>query len=65
MNDRQFIMSELTQHGMTQTELAKRLGTSQSALSNKLSRNSLTIADYRKIAECLGLKFEYSFVDNK
>lgn len=65
MNDRQFIMSELARQGITQTELARRLGMTQSAFSNKLSRNSLTISDYQKIAEILGLKFEYAFVEDK
>ena len=65
MNDRQVIMSELAKHGMTQTELAKRLGMTQSAFSNRLSRNSLTLEDCKKIAEVLGLKFEYAFVEDK
>lgn len=65
MNDRQFIMSELARQGITQTELARRLGLTQSAFSNKLSRNSLTLSDYRKIAEALGLQFQYAFVEDK
>lgn len=64
MNDRQFVMSELAKRGMTQTELAKRLGTTQSAFSHKLSRNALTLEDCKKIAEILGLQFQFGFINN-
>lgn len=61
MNDRQFMSIELTKLGITQTELAERLGMTQSAFSNKLARG-LTISDCKKIADVLGLQFQYGFV---
>lgn len=61
MNDRQFINIELMKLGTTQAELAKRLGMTPSAFSNKLARG-LTISDYKKIADVLGLQFQYGFV---
>lgn len=65
MTDKQFIRIELAKAGMTQAELAEKLGLSASSLTHKLNRNTLKISDYEKIAEVLGCRFEYAFVKNR
>lgn len=65
MNDKQFLRIELAKAGLTQQELADRLGISSSSLTQKLNRNTLKIEDYQRIAEALGKRFEYAFVEDK
>lgn len=51
----------LAKRGMTISELASRMGTSQSNLSNKLKRDNFTEQDLLLIAEILGASYKASF----
>lgn len=51
------VESALSLAGMTQTQLAEKMGTSVSALNQKLARGKLTMEDYKKIGEITGLRF--------
>ncbi|MGN0444264.1 MAG: helix-turn-helix domain-containing protein [Acutalibacteraceae bacterium] len=48
--------------GLNKSKLAERLGTSQSALTQRLKTGKFTTAELEAIAEALGAKFEYKFV---
>ena len=48
---------------ITESELARRLGTTPQNFNNKMKRDNFTETDLREIADALGLKLEISFVD--
>lgn len=56
------IIEQRIKHGLTQAELAKKLGTKQSAIS-RLERGTYnpTFAFLRKLAKALGLELHVSF----
>lgn len=47
--------------GISETELAKRLGTSPQALNQRLKTGKFTPEDLEKIAEALGAEFVFKF----
>ena len=47
------------------TQLAEKIGMTQSNLSKKMASGSYSVADLEKIAEGLDLKLEIRFVDGK
>ena len=49
---------------VTQMQLAEKLGTSQSNLSNKLKRDNFSEKELNQIAEILNATFEGNFVLN-
>lgn len=51
----------LARAGISQSELARRLGTTPSNLNQKVKRNTLTNEELSKIAEILGGKWRYEF----
>ncbi|MBR0352188.1 MAG: helix-turn-helix transcriptional regulator [Oscillospiraceae bacterium] len=50
--------------GVSEAELARRLGKSPQSLNAKMKRESFTVSDLEKIASVLGVKFEKYFVMN-
>lgn len=48
--------------GISQAELARRLGQTPQNFSKKIKRNSLTLEELKRIADILGLRFEQCFV---
>ena len=48
--------------GISQRELARRLGTTAQNLNQKIKRDTLTLDDMRKIAEATGCTWEANFV---
>ncbi|MBU1160647.1 helix-turn-helix transcriptional regulator [Patescibacteria group bacterium] len=58
----QMIIKKRIQQGLTQTELAKKIGTKQSAIS-RLERGTYnpSLAFLRKLVEALGVKLHLSF----
>ena len=48
----------LVEKDLTATELAKRIGISQSYFSKKMNNNDWSVADIEKIVETLDVKFE-------
>lgn len=54
MNMEQKIKAALAIAGISQSELARRLGTSPQNFNIKLKRNTLTFEDLQKIAAVLG-----------
>ncbi|MBU1349648.1 MAG: helix-turn-helix transcriptional regulator [Patescibacteria group bacterium] len=56
------IIKKRIQQGLTQTELAKKIGTKQSAIS-RLERGTYnpSLAFLRKLVEALGVKLHLSF----
>ena len=52
----------LARAGISQSELARRLGTTPSNLNQKVKRNTLTNEELSKIAEILGGKWRYEFM---
>ena len=55
----------LIEREMTITELAKKLGKSQSTISDKLARDNFTEKDLREIAELLNYDYEAVFTDRE
>lgn len=51
------VESALALSNMTQTMLAEKLGTSLSALNQRLSRGKLTLEEYKQIAHITNLRF--------
>jgi len=59
------VSEELERAGMTQTELAQRMGVSRSALSQMLSESSnLTLRSVAKIVHALGKSFSIKIEDS-
>lgn len=52
----------LVEGDLTATQLAEKIGTSQSNLSQKMRNESYSVADLIKIAEATGVKLEINFV---
>lgn len=52
----------LARRGISQSELARRLGTTASNLNQKIKRDTLTLADLRRIAEVTDCVWEANFV---
>lgn len=52
----------LVEKDITIAELAKRMGTSQPNLSNKLRRDNFNENELNKIAEVLDVKYEANFI---
>ncbi len=48
--------------GVSEAELARRLGKSPQAFNAKMKRESFTIADLEKIASVLGIDFKRCFI---
>jgi len=47
--------------GMTQAELAEKLGMTRSNLNQRIKRGSFKTDELEKIAEILGAKYNYTF----
>ena len=56
------IKMALAYAGISQAELARRIGTTPSNLNQKIKRNTLTMEDMEKIAEVLGGKWRAEFI---
>lgn len=52
----------LIEREMTITELATKLNTSKSNLSNKMRRNNFSEKDLKEIAEALNCDYDISFI---
>ena len=48
--------------GVSEAELARRLGKSPQSFNAKMKRESFTIADLEKIANVLGIEFKRNFI---
>lgn len=48
--------------GVSEAELARRLGKSPQSLNAKMKRDSFTVSDLEEIANVLGVSFERHFV---
>ena len=48
---------------LSESELARRIGTSPQNLHNKMKRDNFSEAELQAIAQALGLSLEISFVD--
>lgn len=48
--------------GVSEAELARRLGKSPQSLNSKMKRETFTIADLNDIADALGVAFKRSFI---
>lgn len=51
----------LVYFGISQAELARRLGTSPANFNHRLKSGTFKVEELEKIAEALGAKFSYSF----
>ncbi len=51
----------LAYYGISQAELARRLGTSPANFNHRLKSGTFKIEELEKIAEALGAKFTYTF----
>lgn len=61
MNITKKIKLLLVENEMTATQLAKKIGTTQSNLSKKMKNESYTISDLEKIAEVLNMELIVDF----
>ena len=48
---------------LSESELARRIGTSPQNLHNKMKRDNFSEAELRAIAEAMGLTLEIDFID--
>ena len=48
--------------GVSEAELARRLGKSPQSLNAKLKRNTMTVSELEKIAKVLGVDFSRKFI---
>ncbi len=48
--------------GISEAELARRLGKSPQSLNSKMKRGTFTISDFEDIAVALGISFERHFI---
>lgn len=55
----------LKRKGMTARELAEKLDTTPQNLQNKLTRDNFKFNDIVEIADALGVRFVYDFVEIK
>lgn len=55
------INAALVYSGMSQTELAEKLGMTRSNLNQRIKRESFKTAELEKIAEALGAKYSFCF----
>ncbi len=62
MNTEQKIKAALAIAGISQAELARRLGTTPQNFYFKVKRNTLSLDDMEKIAEALGAEWLAAFV---
>jgi len=61
MNITKKIKLLLVENEMTATQLAEKIGTTQSNLSKKMKNESYTVSDLEKIAEALNLELIIDF----
>ncbi len=61
MNITKKIKLLLVENEMTATQLAEKIGTTQSNLSKKMKNESYTVSDLEKIAEVLDLELVIDF----
>lgn len=57
------IKKMLVDKDMNATQLAEKIGTTQSNLSKKMANGSYSVADLEKIAEALDMKLEIGFIN--
>ena len=62
MTIEQKIKTALAYAGISQAELARRLGTTASNLNQKLKRNTITYEEMIKIGEAIGAEWKAEFV---
>lgn len=62
MTIEQKLSMALSYKGMSQAELARRIGTTPSNLNQKVKRNTLTKEELERIAEALGGTWRAEFV---
>ena len=62
MSIEQKLKAALGYAGISQSELARRLGTSPQNFNQKLKKNTLTFEDLQKIAEILGAEWSAEFI---
>mgnify|MGYP000189144499 CR=1 FL=1 len=66
LRKRQKIISQLVEarleQGISQAELARRLGKSPQSFNSKMKRESFTVKDLEKIADVLGVEFNREFI---
>ena len=66
LRQRQKIISQLVEarleQGISQAELARRLGKSPQSFNSKMKRESFTVEDLEKIADVLGVEFNREFI---
>ena len=66
LRKRQKIISQLVEarleQGISQAELARRLGKSPQSFNSKMKRESFTVEDLEKIADVLGVEFNREFI---
>ena len=66
LRKRQKIISQLVEarleQGISQAELARRLGKSPQSFNSKMKRESFTVEDLDNIADVLGVEFNREFI---
>lgn len=62
MTTEQMIKMALTYSGITQADVARRLGTTPSNLNQRIKRGTITKDDLERIAGAIGAQFECHFV---
>ena len=62
MTTEQMVKMATTYGGVTQAELARRLGTTPSNLNQKIKRGTITKEDLERIAGAIGARFECHFI---
>ena len=61
LKQKQMIELACIKAGITQSELAKRIGMTPSNFSYRINNPGFKIQEFEKMAEALGLEFTYAF----
>lgn len=62
MNSKQAVKMLMGAMGVTQTELAQRLGKTQQSISQKMNVGRFDADDLEEIAKAVGCKFDAAFI---
>ena len=65
MEINRFLKIEEAKHGLSRAEIARRLNIQPQALSGKIMRGTLRVAELEQIAHAMDCELDIKFIDRK